>query len=116
MIKIGNSPINESIDPSSHGYFLFYKYPGDDLSDRSTDIIVLADSEQEAIRLAKKYVDQEYDFQIDYSRGDHGKLKNYGSYHDKYKNANLQVVGRSGIINEAGVINPVLGRNYNFSN
>lgn len=105
-----NELLNESVDPNAHGYFVLYRYPGDSISDYTADIIVLADSEKEALDLASKYVDAGYGFEIDRIRGDHGKLKNYGAYLDKYKNSNLLVVGKNGIINEAGVTNSILGQ------
>lgn len=108
MIRAGYAPQNESADLSGvSGFFVTFIYDGDALSDYRATVIVIADSEAEAIKIAKKYVPQKYDnpryFKIDHSQGNNlggksGTLPCLATYLKKYPHSNFKIMNSKGFV------------------
>ena len=75
------------------GYFILYSYDGDAVSDYQTTAIVLADTPQNAVKIAKKNNPDGYGFRLDTTRGDAGKLNSLDDYKKRFPNSNLEVFG-----------------------
>lgn len=112
MIHVGYSPKNEAMDRAMNldgvlGYFVRFCYEGDSLSDYTLTVIVIADSESEAIKIARKYIPKEYDgaraFEIDRSwnnnlGGKSGTIPCIGTYLKKYPHANAPILDSKGFV------------------
>ena len=103
MIRAGYAPQNESADLSGvSGFFVTFIYDGDALSDYRATVIVIADSEAEAIKIAKKYVHPRY-FEIDHSQGNNlggksGTLPCLATYLKKYPHSNFKIMNSKGFV------------------
>lgn len=75
------------------GYFILYSYDGDAVSDFQSTVIVLTDTPEKAMKIAKKNKPDGWGFRLDTTRGDAGKLNSIDDYRKKTPNSNLEVFG-----------------------
>lgn len=108
MVISGYSPMRESMNlDGQSGFFITFVYQGDELSDYRSTAIVIADSESEAIKIAKKYIPSKYEnaghFEIDHNQnnnlgGKSGEVPCIGTYLKKYPHSNLSILNSKGYI------------------
>lgn len=108
MIHASYSPKNESVNLYGvSGFFVTFTYKGDALSDYRATVIAIADSESDAIKIAKKFVPQKYDnamhFEIDHNQnnnlgGKSGTVPCLDTYLKKYPHSNLDIINSKGFV------------------
>lgn len=108
MIIASHSPMRESADLTGQsGFFVTFTYQGDALSDYRSTAIVIADSESEAIKVAKRFIPQKYEnaghFEIDHAQnnnlgGKSGSVPCLGTYLKKYPHSNLTILNSKGYV------------------
>lgn len=108
MIHVGYAPQNESVNLDSvSGFFVRFTYQGDSWSDYAATVIVVADSESDAIKIARKYIPDKYEnamhFEIDRTQnnnlgGKSGTVPCIKTYLKKYPHSNLSILNSKGFI------------------
>ena len=108
MIHVGYAPQNESVNLDSvSGFFVRFTYQGDSWSDYAATVIVVADSEADAIKIARKYIPDNYEnaghFEIDRYQnnnlgGKPGTVPDIKTYLKKYPYSNLSILNSKGFI------------------
>lgn len=91
MIKV----VNEGINDGKELFFIRYSYEGDSVSDFESVIICVANSEDEALDIAKKYCSDGYNFSIDKSRT--GKYSSIEQWYKKFPMSNMRIYNANGI-------------------